>query len=490
MTPYILLTGATGLLGRYLLRDLLVAGVPVAVLVRPTKHQSAADRVEALMSEWDVREGRYLPRPIVLPGDLCDPDLALAANWRAWVAEHCDSVLHSAASMAFRADERGEPHRTNVDGAGHLLEFCRRVGLRRFHHISTAYICGLRNGRVLETEVDLGQPLGNVYEESKLAAEKMLRGAGSLDVLTVYRPASIVGDSQSGLTTNYHGFYLPLQLAYSFSGMIPPEVMDERFSSKLGLTGNEGKNLVPVDWLSRAIAYLVLHPEHHGRTYHMTHPHPVTVRQIQAVVQDALRRYSKRPIATTANFNEQELATFEELFYSQMLVYRSHWRDDPTFDRTYSAQALSHLPCPEMDRELLLRVARYPIENDFNAKRYVPVKRPYDIQGHLERLASASSPVAGSAHADQKVTLHVDGCDGGQWELLVRGHRVVEVRPGAASDEDGACCLSAETFAAVSRGQLNVPDAIRTTRVLLEGPPARHAVLAQVLQQVLVGTDG
>ena len=128
------------------------------------------------MASWESRQGHFLPRPMVLEGDLHTDNLGLDGDGRRWVAAHCDSVLHSAASMSFVADEAtGEPRRTNVEGLARLLDFCRAAGIRRFHHVSTAYVCGLRKGRVLETELDEGQPLGNVYEESKLAAEKMLR---------------------------------------------------------------------------------------------------------------------------------------------------------------------------------------------------------------------------------------------------------------------------------------------------------------------------
>ena len=50
---YHLLTGATGLLGSYLLNDFLVAGLRVAVLVRPTKLESARQRVESIMTRWE-----------------------------------------------------------------------------------------------------------------------------------------------------------------------------------------------------------------------------------------------------------------------------------------------------------------------------------------------------------------------------------------------------------------------------------------------------
>lgn len=50
MDGAILLTGATGLLGRYLLRDLSLAGHKLAVVVRPTERQAADARVASLLA--------------------------------------------------------------------------------------------------------------------------------------------------------------------------------------------------------------------------------------------------------------------------------------------------------------------------------------------------------------------------------------------------------------------------------------------------------
>src|SRR5262245_6247552 len=118
---YTLLTGVTGLVGRYLLRDLLERDVPVAVLVRSSRVESAAQRVEAVMPMWEEAAGRSLPRPVVLEGELCQELLGLNADSRAWVAGHCDTILHNAASMVFREDKHGEPFRTNVGGMENVL---------------------------------------------------------------------------------------------------------------------------------------------------------------------------------------------------------------------------------------------------------------------------------------------------------------------------------------------------------------------------------
>ena len=140
---YLLLTGATGLVGRYLLRDLLAAEVSVAVLVRSNRLESAAQRVEAVMDRWERLEGRCLPRPVVLDADLREENLGLGAGHLRWIADNCDSILHNAASMAFRQDSHGEPFRTNVDGMRNMLALCQQAGIENFHHVSTAYICGL-----------------------------------------------------------------------------------------------------------------------------------------------------------------------------------------------------------------------------------------------------------------------------------------------------------------------------------------------------------
>lgn len=477
---YDLLTGATGLLGRYLLRDLLHAGCHLAVLARPGKVQSAAERVEAILGHWEAGGSHALPRPVILEGELSESGLGLGEADRRWAANHCRAVIHSAAAMAFRPDARGEPWRTNVQGTANLLDFCHATGIRQFHHVSTAYLCGLRTGRILESELDVGQTLGNVYEDSKLQAEKLVRQAG-FDLLTVYRPASIVGDSQTGYTSNYHGFYLPLQLAYAFSNTIPPAHMNERFCARLGLTGDEGKNFVPVDWVAAAIARIVISPSLHGRTYHLASSEPVRVRLYQAVVQDAIERFSKRPTASAVS--DATLAQFERLFHDQMLIYRSHWRDDPIFDLQHTQAALPQLPCPKMDRELLLRVARFAVENAFAAPRHGVAEPPVDVVQQLGPLLRAEVTAAIREPGVHGIALQVNGPGGGQWHLAVRHGEVLAAGRGLGCEPDAACYLNSGTFAALAHGQTTLPQAMRAGRVVIEGPRELQHEALRMLEQ-------
>lgn len=99
--PFVLLTGGTGLVGGLLLAQLLHFGIPVALLVRGNRRQSAVMRVEALMRRLEERFERLFVRPVVLDGDLCQPELGLSHSDRQWTASNCGSVIHSAANLLF-----------------------------------------------------------------------------------------------------------------------------------------------------------------------------------------------------------------------------------------------------------------------------------------------------------------------------------------------------------------------------------------------------
>jgi len=332
---YLLLTGGTGLLGAYLIRDMLKAGGNLALLVRSTRKEPAQARIESLVARWEDEDGREYPRPVVLPGDLTDESLGLDAAVRRWVARNCDSVMHNAASLSFYASgPNDEPWRSNLHGTRHVLNLCREAGIRKFHHVSTAYVCGLRTGRVLESELDAGQTHGNDYEVSKFRAELMVRECDFLDQPTFYRPSIIVGDSKTGYTSTFYGFYVPLKLLSSLiskaAGMASnrEELIagirynGQRLTEILNLSDQAGKNYVPVDWVSEVMA-------------------------------------------------RREL---EHFFLEGMKVYAAYWRDDPTFDTTNTRTAAPHLPCPTMDAAFFTRICDFAFETNFGRRISRPAR--------------------------------------------------------------------------------------------------------------------
>jgi thioester reductase-like protein len=386
----ILLTGGTGLLGRWLLRDLSAAGCRVAVVVRPGKAADANERVAELLQDWEDVAGIQVPAPVVLEGDLSAAGLGLSARQREWVATHVDQVVHAGASLVFdRQPGDDEPYTSNVLGTRHLLGLCRATGIRRFHHVSSAYVCGLRQGTVFEHELDVGQASGNDYERSKIIGEQEVSAADGLEAVTIHRPSIIVGDVVHGFTNTFHGFYRPLRIVMPFveafvDATLPPGALME----VLGMSGRESKNLVPVDWVSAVMTRIILDESLQGRTYHLTTDTPTPVGTLCRVFEDLARELvAERRQATAGGGSPPDPAEAEalgRLFLDQMDVYRAYWRDDPRFDAANTRAAAADLPAPPVDEPLIRKLCLFAIENRF---RWPPPRRR--TAGRPQRLVTA-----------------------------------------------------------------------------------------------------
>jgi thioester reductase-like protein len=196
----VLLTGATGFVGREVLsRFLSRDDRDVYALVR------ASD---------DVQAGERLPahgRLTAVAGDIEEPGLGLSEETAQRLRRDVTTVLHCAASVSFELPLE-ESRRVNVDGTRHMAGFARTCpGLERFSYVSTAYVAGEPGGVFREDQLAVGQSFRNAYEQSKFEAEVALRSeAGDLP-LQILRPSIVVGDSATGRTTSFNVLYGPLK---------------------------------------------------------------------------------------------------------------------------------------------------------------------------------------------------------------------------------------------------------------------------------------
>jgi len=489
MKDYVLITGATGLLGRYLLRDLTLADARLAVIVRPARKASAVQRVENAMNFWEKDLGRPLPRPVVLEGEITEPDLGLDSRGIRWVAENCGRLLHNAASLTFESTSpTGEPWRSNIEGTRNVLELCRHAGIRQFHHVSTAYVCGLRQGLILESDVDVGQPLSNDYEKSKLQSELAVRNASFLDQVTVYRPAIIIGDSVTGHTTTYHGFYAPLKAVAAISIAADRTITGNiNESSRFPLSGHETKNLIPVDWVSAVMTHIFTHPEHHGKTYHLTPRHPVNSRLLADVIEETMGLYRVR--FEGGGRSLVGLTENEALFAELIQVYASYWKDDPIFDTTNTDRAAPHLPCPHVSRKMLLMMARHAVSINFAEPRDRPVVPKFDTPAWLEPLCEAHH--AAQASLEPKVALRVLGHGGGDWTLSLANGRPVTATPGLPERGSPLVETTVDVLAQLRDGTTTVEAELGTGQIRAEGglTDARARQIFESLLQTSTATE-
>lgn len=276
----LLMTGFPGFLGSALLPRLLARrhGVRAICLVQPHHRELAEKRV----AEIEGAHPHTVDRIVLVEGDITTPGLGVAVSHRPLLADVTE-VWHLAAVYDLAVPE-AIARRVNVEGTGHVIEFCTsRSQMQRLHYVSTCYVSGDYDGVFSEDDLDVGQQFLNHYESTKFEAEVLVRRAMRHGLpATIYRPGVVVGDSQTGETQKYDGpYYLAAFMRRQLAVAVIPEVGDAdqvRFG------------LVPRDYVIDAMDALSVLDSSEGRTYALTDPNPPTARQLVDVFAEHMAK--------------------------------------------------------------------------------------------------------------------------------------------------------------------------------------------------------
>jgi thioester reductase-like protein len=256
----IFLTGATGFLGRYLLRELLLSGEEVVPLVRAASVDEARGRITRALDSLGPQDPAWEERLHPCRGALDAPELGLDGRARDEVIDRCDAFLHCGANVRFDLPIE-TARRVNVEGTRSVLALARRRhalgSLRRFDHVSTAFVAGNRTDLVLESDLDARAGHKNSYERSKFEGESLVRDARADLPVSIFRPSIVVGAEDDGRTTSFNVMYWPIRIYASGLWRICP--------------GNRETpiDIVPVDFVSRAIVALRKLPDSLGLSFHL-----------------------------------------------------------------------------------------------------------------------------------------------------------------------------------------------------------------------------
>jgi NAD(P)-dependent dehydrogenase (short-subunit alcohol dehydrogenase family) len=254
-----LVTGATGFIGRNLVHQLLKREGDVYVLVRP----QSRDRLEEMIAATPGAGGRVK----AIEGDITKPGCDVAAEARA--ALKGAEVYHLAAVYDLEASEE-DNRRANVDGTRNVVDLANTVEAGRFHHVSSIAVAGGKwKGDFTEEMFDEGQELEHPYYATKFEAEKIARTESKVP-WRVYRPGIVIGSSDTGEADRIDGPYYAFKILQRLRESLP---------SWVPLVGPEGwaLNLVPVDFVARAIDHIGHQEGLDGRCFHIVDPNPLSL---------------------------------------------------------------------------------------------------------------------------------------------------------------------------------------------------------------------
>ncbi len=250
-------TGATGFIGKRLVKTLLARkGAVVHFLVRP----GSEVKLDALYKYWGATKARAIP----VTGDLTTKKLGIASETVKALKGQIDHVFHLAAVYDLSADEASQVQ-VNVEGTRNLCEFAKAIDAGHLHHVSSIAAAGLYEGVFREDMFDEAEGLDHPYFMTKHESEKIVRKESKVP-WTVYRPALVVGDSQTGEMDKIDGPYYFFKLIQRMRQILPP------WLPSVGIEGGR-INIVPVDFVVACIDHIAHSKvELKGKCFHLVDP--------------------------------------------------------------------------------------------------------------------------------------------------------------------------------------------------------------------------
>jgi len=257
----VLLTGATGFVGRELLWRLARRpGHRIICLLRGRDDADAQVRLEQVLDQArpEPLTVEERARVSVVRGDLTEEELGLSPQKREELAGSIQRVIHDAATVDW-ATPLPKAREINVEGTRRVVELAKlaqnRGVLERFDYVSTCHVCGRRRGRIEEESLDASAGFFNYYEQSKFEAEQLVRRSGL--PFATFRLSSVVGDSRTGYSSTFKVMYWPLKMLSRGMAWVVP-------ADRRGIV-----DIVPVDYVCDAMEALSADLSQRGKTFHL-----------------------------------------------------------------------------------------------------------------------------------------------------------------------------------------------------------------------------
>jgi NAD(P)-dependent dehydrogenase (short-subunit alcohol dehydrogenase family) len=264
-------TGATGFIGRFFVEQLLARQGQVHVLVR----ESSQHKLDALKERLPAAAAE---RIIPVYGDITAANMGLSVEDLARLKCEAVQFFHFAAVYDMEADEASQIA-GNINGTVNAVQAAQAMDAACFHHVSSVAVSGLFKGTFREDMFDEAENLDHAYFRTKHESEKVVRQRCKIPY-RVYRPAAVLGHSRTGEIDKVDGPY------YSFKVI---QKIRDVFPKWMPLVGVESglNNVVPVDFVVKAIDHIAHIEGQDGGCFHITDPDHYSMGQMMNIFAEA-----------------------------------------------------------------------------------------------------------------------------------------------------------------------------------------------------------
>lgn len=380
MVKTVFLTGATGFLGAFLLKELLTqTSVSVACLIRAHNKVEGFERIKQTLKKYQLWREDFHQRIHIYPGDLSSIRLGLTAQDWDELSHQVDEIYHNGAQVNFLYNYHALK-KANVDSTLNIMALAINHKVKRIHYVSTLSIFSTldyANNSCSETTTPSGKGLDGGYAQSKWVAEQLLLQAKDQGLpVSIYRPGRITGDSINGIANTDDFFYQMLRGCYQLNIKSYPQ--------------NIYLDMTPVDFVSQSIVHLAQLPKQQGQInkhiYHLFNPKPndqvlydTIVDRGHAMVPTSFAIWQQEVKKLLVKLPEDRLAAFNVILKMKPEDLDKGNKSDLPYDCKLTLKALesSDIECPAINSRLCNLYLDYLASIDFVPVRQTEVSEEY-----------------------------------------------------------------------------------------------------------------
>lgn len=306
----VLITGATGTIGIELVPLFLESeDWEMRLVIRAKSESHLQERFDRLIAYWGLKPGdpNTTERIKVFAGDVCEPRLGLDAAAYRQLGHEVTHVIHSAGNVKLnQSTEEATDHA--VGSVSNVIEFvamCQdHQHFQKLDVVSTIGVAGRMQGLIPERPITEPREYHNTYEAAKAKAEDLLFEKLADGVpLTVHRPSMVVGDAKTGRVAHFQVFYY---LCDFLAGKKSRGIIFDPGEAML--------DIIPVDYVARAIRIAAGDPDTVGRIFHLCSGPQRSIR-----LDDLIRH--TRDLTEVGGTRLPKLRRLPQTFFRRLLPY-------------------------------------------------------------------------------------------------------------------------------------------------------------------------